>query len=574
MRAFARLYLALDATNSVNEKRGLIADFFREQPTGDAGVALYFLSGGRLERAASSGLIRAAALERTGLPGWMLDECREATGDLSEAVALLVEGAGDEEDRGGSDESFEETWARRLDAFQGAADDVERRAIIERAWDELDAERRLVFHKLVRGGFRVGVQRKTVARALADLTGLDVALITQRLTQGVEPTAASYLRVTGAEGSDGDVARPVPFCLANPIEPLPADREPGDEGERAAAEAAWVAMKLGDRAAYQAEWKYDGIRAQLVRHGGETLLWSRGEEDVTHQFPEVVSAARALPAGLTLDGELLLVSGDGVPRPFAELQTRLNRKPKSLQQPTLFEDRRAVFVAYDVVRIGEDDVRGEGTAARRGRLAGLMETVGEGGAMVLAPVLEEGTWEGLARRRAQSRGRNVEGLMLKHVDAPYHSGRTRVGETWWKWKVDPLSVDAVLVYAQAGSGRRATLMTDYTFALWSRDPAGDGDGAELVTFAKAYSGLTQEEIERVDRWVRRHTVERMGPVRKVEPELVFEVGYDGVQRSERHGSGISVRFPRMLRWRRDKRADEADTLAVLEGQLSAGSGGG
>jgi len=574
VKRFTRLYLDLDATNASAEKASLIGRYLAEVGEEEAGVAVYFLAGERLERTASTALLKRAALEATGLPEWMLGVCYEAVGDLSETVALLRDAAGeagrdgDQGQRDAPGETLDAAYRERLRPFELATDEAERERILLAAWRELDAEGRFVFHKLIRGGFRVGVQRKTVANAIADLTGLPVGLVTQRMSAGLEPSGECFRRIVAPEGAAADASAPLPFCLANQLD---TPRDSGDDGPNIRAQARSVREQLGDRTEYQAEWKYDGVRCQLIRpaedngQGAQTVLWSRGEELVTHQFPEIVAAARSLPPGLTLDGEVLLVDGSGLPLPFAELQTRLNRKPGSLVQPSLFDDRRAVFIAYDALREAGEDLRDRPTRERRGVLERALNTIGDDTALRLAPVLDEGSWEALAGRRAESRGLRVEGLMLKHNDAPYHAGRTRSGPTWWKWKIDPLSVDAVLIYAQAGSGRRATLFTDYTFGLWDAD-ARTGEPA-LVPFAKAYSGLTNDEIERVDKFVRDHTEERMGPVRRVTPGLVFEIGYEGVRESDRHSSGLAVRFPRMLRWRRDKKPEDADRLDAVRAQL-------
>lgn len=577
MRRFTELYLALDATNATLDKRALLRAFFDAASDDEAGVALHVLTGGRLKRAASTALLRRAIETKTGLPGWLIGACRESVGDFSEAAALLAPGAS-----APCDETLDKTWCERLVPF-GSGDDETRLDILTSAWANFDADQRLVFHKLIRGGFRVGVQRTTVAHALAELSGVGRELITQRLTGGVEPTAESFRAVVSPETQAIDAQRPYPFFLASALDPrdTPADDE--SEADAIDADAAHIERLLGEADRYQAEWKYDGIRAQLIRRTDDgAVLFSRGEEIVTEQFPEVIAAAAsAIPAGTVLDGELVMAGPQGEILPFAQLQTRLNRKAKNLAQPSLFDRRGPVFIAYDILEQDGNDLRDRTTEHRRFVLEALLGESSDADTIRLAPALRDARgWRERAALRRSSRQRGVEGLMLKHRDAPYHAGRTRSGPTWWKWKVDPFTIDAVLVYAQPGTGRRAMLYTDYTFALWDADHTrDDNDGAdpetpeaenaprELVTFAKAYSGLSQEEIERVDRFVRNNTVDRMGPVRKVTPELVFELGFESVQRSDRHASGLAVRFPRMLRWRHDKPASEADTIAELRRML-------
>ena len=528
MRAFTQLYDAIDSTTATGEKLAAMADYFRDATPSDAAIAAYFLSGQRVLRTVPTRLLYELTLEITGLPGWLVDASFAQVGDFSEPIALLLPDPGM-----GTEASLTEIYERSIVPLS-TSDDAARRAIILDAWREMDARQRYVYQKLIRGGLRVGVQKKMVVRAIAMAHDLEPAIVAARVSGRMDPTAEWYEAVTSADAGE-DIARPLPFYLAHQL-----DDPPGDV--------------LGDRDAWLAEWKYDGIRAQLiVPHDGPPMLWSRGEEDVGEQFPEILAAARALPGGTVLDGEVLGWEGDK-PAPFAFLQTRLNRKAKTAGQLPLFDDRRIVLRAFDVLRFEGKDVRGATLRERRNILAYL-----ELPAPTIAATkpVEETTWEGLAALRETSRERRVEGLMLKHLDGVYGIGRTKPGDGtgWWKWKIGPMTLDAVLVMAQHGSGRRAGLYTDYTFALWK--------GGELVNFAKAYSGLTNEEIERVDNWIRRNTVRRAGPVREVRPELVFELGFEGVQVSTRHKSGLAVRFPRILRWREDKRAEEADGLEAL-----------
>ena len=547
MHAFAALYLALDATNSTDDKTALVAAYFTHADDADAGVALSLLTGNRLKRMPPSKLLRDLAAETAGLPVWLVDVSRESVGDLSETVSLLLPRR---DDGVRMDASLAETWRERIAPLSGA-DAATQRHILLDAFAVLPAEDRLVYLKLVRGGFRVGVQRKTVVRALARATGLDVDLLAHRLTGATEPTAEAYRAVIDPDDAAELARRPYPFFLARAPDPT-------DETFPA---------KLGDRSEWRAEWKYDGIRAQLIRRSGqtgiETALWSRGEELITHQFPEIITQANELPNGVVLDGEVLAWAGDR-PAPFAELQTRLNRKVAPTAQPGLFDEERVVFTAYDVLELDGADLRSEPLRARFARLAELIPEPDRPGMLRRTVEVDAGDWDALAAQRERSRELGVEGVMLKHLDSVYGVGRRAADDTggWWKWKIDPFSVDAVLVAAQPGSGRRAGLYTDYTFAVWDREEREPRRA--LVTFAKAYSGLTQEEIERVDAFVRAHTTERHGPVRIVSPELVFELHFEGIARSGRHKSGYAVRFPRMARWRTDKRADDADTVATLE----------
>jgi len=298
------------------------------------------------------------------------------------------------------------------------------------------------------------------------------------------------------------------------------------------------------------EWKWDGIRAQLIRRTGRTFLWSGGDELLSGRFPEVEEAAALLPEGTVIDGELLPWTG-GAPLPFAQMQRRIGRKALGRK---ILSEVPVVLVAYDLLEERGDDLRALPFAERRARLAVLLAATPSAGRLMLSPAVAVQSWPDVERARARARESGAEGLMLKRRNSAYGAGRRR-GD-WWKWKVEPHSVDAVLIYAQPGSGRRAGLYTDYTFGIW--------DGDRLVPFAKAYTGLTDDEIRQVDAFIRRHTIEKFGPVRTVKPELVFELAFEGIQRSSRHKSGIAVRFPRMARWRTDKRPEEADTLATVQ----------
>jgi DNA ligase-1 len=565
MLRFTQLFTELDQTNKTAEKAAAIERYFRGAPEADAAWALFFLSGLRFTRVLKTSTLQAAAIAATGTPAWLLEECYLATGDLSEAIALLLPGG----EGPGLDEPLHRTVEGRIRPLVTATED-EARAMLTEAWALMNRPQRLVFNKLVRGNFRIGVQRRLVVRALAAATGVDPAVLEHRATGTFQPTPAAYLALTAPGETPDDAARPYPFCLAHQL-----DRPPED---------------LGDVSGWAAEFKWDGIRAQVVRraHAGDegapALLWSRGEELVSGQFPEIVAAARRLPAGTVLDGEIMAWRFDpagrelaGRPLSFNALQTRLNRKSV---QPSLFDAEGVVFLAFDLLELGGVDQRARPLRERRAALESLMEGVqrATGGVLRLPlPAPAVASWADVARVRDRARTDfGAEGLMLKHLGSPYHVGRVAGGLAgtdpvdagWWKWKVDPFAVDAVLVYAQHGTGKRAGLFTDYTFAVW--DPAPPpAPGAELVPFAKAYSGLDNEEIRRVDKFVRDHTVDRIGPIRVVRPELVFEIAFEGLQASTRHRSGVAVRFPRIARWRTDKGVNEADTLAGVRALLEA-----
>ena len=386
----------------------------------------------------------------------------------------------------------------------------------------------------------MGVSQKLVVRALAEVSGLDSTDIAHRMMGNWQPTAATFAALLAREHSVTDLSKPYPFLLAHPIEQNQNLQD-----------------LLGDSAQWQVEWKWDGIRSQLIRRAGQIFLWSRGEELVTDRYPEIAEMATQLPDGLVLDGELLPWDEAAGVQPFAKLQQRIGRKALSKK---LLREIPVVFLAYDMLEINGESCRAQPLTWRRAQLECIVSAIPHAH-LKISPVVSASTWEALTPLREESRARSVEGFMLKRRDSAYGVGRVR-GD-WWKWKIAPYSVDAVLIYAQRGSGKRASLYTDYTLGVWD----GAGEQRKLVPFAKAYSGLTDNEIAQVDKFIRRNTQEKFGPVRTVTPELVFEIAFEGIQQSARHKSGIAVRFPRILRWRQDKTIEDADSLETIKGLI-------
>ncbi|HEU5115317.1 MAG TPA: ATP-dependent DNA ligase, partial [Isosphaeraceae bacterium] len=486
------------------------------------------LSGRKPRQVVPTKLMRQWAMEEGNVPEWLFGESYDAVGDLSETIALVLPGSG-----ASSDVPLSE-WVDRLISIRGAAEAEQRRTVVS-AWAEMDERQRFLWNKLIGGSFRVGVSQQLVVRGLAKACGVDEATLTHRLMGHWEPTAAFFERLTGEDRGEGDASRPFPFFLAHPLEGEPAT--------------------LGEPGEWQVEWKWDGIRAQLIRRGGDVYLWTRGEELVTERYPEIEAVGRRLSEGTVVDGEILPWR-EGQPMPFGQLQRRIGRKTVS---KAILSEVPVALIAYDLMEVGGEDVREWPLGERRAALERVVEQVGLPERFVVSPVVEAEDWGGLAELRETSRERGAEGFMLKREGSPYRVGRTR-GD-WWKWKVNPYSIDAVLTAAQRGSGKRASLYTDYTFSVW--------DDGRLVPFAKAYSGLSDEEIRRVDAFVRKNMKEKFGPVRTVAPVLVFELGFEGIQRSTRHRSGVAVRFPRILRWREDKSAEEADSLETIRALLPA-----
>ncbi len=578
MKAFAALYRRLDSATSTRAKQAAMVEAFaaaKNDPSQWASAAwmVYFLAGGKPRQTVPTRILRRLAVEGSGFPEWLCEECYSSVGDLAETLALLLP-----EGEAGEEVSLD-AWMRERLLQIPALDDEEKFARVRRWVEALPADERLVFFKLITGELRVGVSRLQAVKALAEVAGVEESRMAQRMigysqarrAPAPEDFAALIAEVADAEGLALDAGRPYPFYLAQ-------------SWQRPVAE---MQETLGPPADWIVEWKFDGIRAQLIRRGGGWRLWSRGEELISDAYPDLERLARALPQNVALDGELVVLtppagetrpdSLDGL-QPFASLQQRLGRKVVS--DKTL-KDLPVAFIAYDLIESEGRDLRAEPQGERRAKLERLVDEAfaaakGQGGPLPLrvSPVVAADDWEKLAAVREEARALGREGLMLKARAGAYGVGRRKGDDrtdVWWKWKLDPMSVDAVLIYAQRGHGRRSGVYSDYTFAVWSAPE--EETSRELVPFAKAYSGLSDAEMREMDQIIRRTTVETFGPVRSVKPTQVFELGFEGIAPSNRHKSGIAVRFPRMLRWRRDKPVAEADTLDALRALLPAGRGG-
>lgn len=483
------------------------------------------LSGKRPKRSIATRQLREWAAELAGIPLWLFEDSYHIVGDLAETIALVCEPhyhAGETDDL---------PLHRHMEELiqLGEKPEEEKKNYVLEMWKRLPKTERLVFNKLITGGFRMGVSRRNLTKALAAYTGQEVNLLAHRLMGNWDPRSTRFEDLVLGEDPMADASRPYPFFLAYPIE-----KEIESLGE------------LGD---YLVEDKWDGIRGQVIVRKGEIFIWSRGEELVTDKYPELGELLKVLPEGTVIDGEIICHDGAAV-MPFSVLQSRIGRKRVGKK---LLQDAPVKLIAYDLLEWEGSDIRSYPQHKRRSLLESLFEAVQHEN-LLLSSLYRADAWEELTRIRAAARERNSEGLMLKHRDAPYEVGRKR--GAWWKWKLDPYTVDAVLIYAMRGHGRRANLFTDYTFALWK-------DG-ELLPFAKAYSGLSDAEFKEVDRYVKQHTLERFGPVRSVKPGLVFELAFEGIARSSRHKSGIALRFPRMVRIRYDKPIEEAATLEEIE----------
>lgn len=546
MKLFTDLFLQLDRTTKTNEKIALLKTYFSTASDPDKVWALALFTGRRPPRKIKSAQVQQWALELANIPDWLFRESYNNVGDLAETVSLILHPITTTSDNPPYDRTLSE-WFIALEQLTKATDD-EKKDFLIHAWKQFSGFEIFVFNKLLMGSFRIGVSQTLVVRALAEITGKEPSYILHRMMGHWDPFTITFDELIHAENAGEELSKPYPFYLAYAIEGTPED--------------------LGAPEDWQVEWKWDGIRCQIILRKGELFIWSRGEELVTEKFPELHILKELLPDNTVLDGELICLAQTGTdsnnlpekskrdwrPLPFNILQTRIGRKNITKK---ILQEAPVAFIAYDVMEAAGLDVRDNPQELRRAQLENIYAFAAEHNVFKLSPQLQFATWESLKQIHTRSRDFAAEGFMLKRKNAPYLTGRKK-GD-WWKWKVDPLSVDAVMIYAMKGHGKRAEVYSDYTFAVWKDD--------QLIPFAKAYSGLTDKEMNEVDRFVKQHTLEKFGPVRTVTPELVFEIGFEGINLSSRHKAGIAVRFPRILRWRKDKKANEADTLDHLKSML-------
>ncbi|SEW31265.1 ATP-dependent DNA ligase [Chitinophaga arvensicola] len=522
MQQFAELVQLLSNSTKTNEKLEALSQYFATAPDKDKTWVLALFSGRRPKRTVNSTQLKTWCMQVTGMSDWLFEECYHTVGDLAETIALLLP------PRTTPVAAPLHYWLEQLQQLEKAPEET-KQAFILQAWDALDGGERFVFNKLITGGFRIGVSQKMMVNALAKTYQIVPATLSHMISGNWDPHNVTIEELLHQHTTGADASRPYPFYLAYALEGLPET--------------------LGSEKDWQAEWKWDGIRGQIIKREGQLFVWSRGEELITDKFPEFTSLNTALPDGAVLDGEILTFT-NGLPLPFQTLQTRIGRKNVTRKQ---LQEAPVIFLAYDLLEWEGADIREKPLAERRALLESLVQSTGLP-VLQLSPEIMFDSWEQLTGLRLQSRDKGSEGLMLKKRNAAYQVGRKR-GD-WWKWKIDPLTIDAVMIYAQKGHGRRSNLYTDYTFAV--------KDGEKLVPFTKAYSGLTDKEIAEVDNWIKRHSLEKFGPVRTVEPQLVFEIAFEGIAASNRHKSGVALRFPRINRWRKDKPVAEINTIEDLK----------
>ncbi len=524
---FASLVQVIGTSTKTGDKLAALQNYFAVADDKDKVWVIAIFSGRRPRRAVSGAMLQSWSVEIVNLPDWLFAECYHTVGDLAETISLLLP-----EEKAAEQKASLSFFIEELAKREKEPEEL-KKAFVMNAWQSMNRSERFVFNKLITGSFRIGVSQKVMVNALAKSVQLNASVIAHRISGNWDPSATTFTDLLSEHTVTIDYSKPYPFYLAYALEDAPET--------------------LGNVADWQAEWKWDGIRGQMIKRNGELFIWSRGEDLMTDKFPEYLILKDKLPNGIVLDGEII-PARDGKPLPFALLQTRIGRKNVTKKQ---LEEAPIAFFAYDLLEMNGEDWRNKPLSERREALEKVVKTIAHP-TLLLSDVIDYSTWDELAKIREGSRDAGAEGLMLKNKHSVYKVGR-KVGD-WWKWKIAPLTIDAVMIYAQKGAGRRSNLYTDYTFAV--------KDGDKLVAFTKAYSGLTDKEFNEVDAFVKRNSLEKFGPVRTVKPQLVFELAFEGIAASNRHKSGVALRFPRILRWRKDKPIDEINTLDDLKRMLA------
>jgi len=525
---FAALVIQISSSTKTNDKLDALAEYFTVADDKDKVWVIAIFSGRRPKRIVSSTLLAEWCTALANIPPWLFLESYTTVGDLGETITLLLPEPLMKEEKGKSLSYYLEKFI----AIEKQDENVRKKFILD-SWQHMNHGERFVFNKLIMGSFRIGVSQKIIGNALSKVVAHSSSVIAHRISGNWDPSTTSFSNLLSNEGADADHSKPYPFYLAYALEDEPAS--------------------LGEPNEWQAEWKWDGIRGQIIKRNNELFVWSRGEELMTEKFPEYFILKDLLPDGIVLDGEIISAV-DGKPMPFAVLQTRIGRKNITKKQ---LREAPIVFFVYDLIEFDGEDWREKTLEERRKKMEEILQNI-DHPSIQLSPVIKFNDWNELTELRKKSREMNSEGLMLKRKNSVYKVGRKR-GD-WWKWKIDALTIDCVMIYAQKGSGRRSNLYTDYTFAV--------KDGDKLVPFTKAYSGLTDKEFAQVDNFVKRNSLEKFGPVRTVKPELIFEIAFEGIAASNRHKSGVALRFPRMSRWRKDKTVDEINTIEDLKAMLN------
>jgi DNA ligase-1 len=532
MNEFANLIHDLSVTNSLSEKKFLLLNYFSNAEDNDKLWALALLFGKKPKKTINTTQLKQYCIELTGIQEWLFETSYQMVGDLAETISLFINNQKIKADTNLSKVKHTLTfYLHHLTSLNLCSEDEKKKYILSQ-WETLNQNECFVFNKMITGGFRVGVSTSLISSVISQLLNKPLSEVHHRLSGNWTPHTVTWETLLVNEISD--LSKPYPFYLCYALENIDKEFSPEE----------WYAEK-----------KWDGIRGQIIKRENQIFIWSRGEELINEQFPEIAELNDILPNGTTLDGEIVCISkGDYLtPMPFNLLQKRLGRKKPGNQ---ILSEIPVIFIAYDILEWEGKDIRNEILSKRRNLLDLFIHSLNPG-KILISPLIEFKNINDLKKIRDKARLDKVEGIMIKRKNSVYLTGRKK-GD-WWKWKTDPYTIDCVLIYAQAGHGRRGGLYTDYTFAV--------KDGDKLVPFTKAYSGLTDKEIKEVDVFIKRNAVEKFGPVRTVKPELVFEIAFEDIQESKRHKSGVALRFPRILRWRKDKKQDEINTLEDLKSLL-------
>ena len=556
-RSFGNLINNLEQCNSTKKKINLISVFIKDIDPRDGSWILLLLMSTRQKRVITGRRLKDILQASFRMPSWLIDDCFAQVGDSAETISLLWPQLKSELTDANIECSevynklFNEPkeskplhwWMETLlPAIKDATETTQNRLILK-LWSDIADQDHYLTNKLITGGFRNGVSKGLVVKSIAQAYELDESTVLERLMKPIEINNIWFQELThpvSINRTDRG-AIPYPFYLASPVE--------------------IEKIKETPPADWRLEYKWDGIRGQLIKRDTGAYLWSRGEELVNHVFPEIIEMAENLPDGTVLDGEILCWQKDvRKPMAFASLQRRLGRKTVNKK---LLKECPTVFLAYDILEHKSIDIRAYNLRDRLKLLESVQLNYNHP-CLVIDNEKEFAEWEELIQLRDRARLEGAEGLMIKKISSHYLSGRKR--GYWWKYKHDPMTLDAVLIYAQAGTGKRANLFTDYTFALWDDSNKYSKD-RKLVTFAKAYSGLNNSELMELDKWIRTHTIERYGPTRVVEQKQIFEIAFEGVMESKRHKCGLAVRFPRIHRWRIDKPVMEADCIEQAQALL-------
>ena len=524
MRQFAALIRKLELSSRQNEKVLVLSAYFQEAAEKDRVWAIALLSQRRPSRTMTLRQMKKWALEFSGIPEWLFEESYQIVGDLAETIALILPPPTGQAEQGLSH------WIETITELKGRASEAQK-ALVFKSWEVLDKAERFQFNKLVTGSFRVSVSQRLMTRALSLATGMPETVLAHRISGGWDPESTAFQDLVREQSPTEEAGRPYPFQRIHPLE----------EGPNV----------LGETSGYLIDWKWEGIRCQLIRRSSNSFIWSEKGELITGAFPAIASALDNFPEGLVLDGEIVIMQDAGV-GPASGIEKRLGMKKPG---PKALRELPAAFIAFDILEREGTDLRDRPLLERKQQLLDLAGQVDATGEVILfSDPLPVNDWADVAGFRAEARNMRADGLLIKKRELPYRSGD--VEGPWLHWKPEAHTINALLIYATRGQGGSTRQYTDLSFAVW----AGD----QLVPFTRTIEGLPEEDMAELSSWIRENTVERFGPVRSVRAEQVFEIAFEGIEPSSRHRSGLILRSPRILRWCRGLTPDRAGKLSSLK----------